>query len=126
YRVAVDLPFLGKMTRIYLPAGAVATGDNPTFNNVYGTLTGLPAETGAVYRLTLNWVGGGLNNIPILNFAYGASISTPSFEPAQPVDVTVTKTVGSTVTTVISRRVNKGKGALVMDLRSNGSDTSFS
>ncbi len=125
YRVAVDLPFLGKNARIYLPAGAVATGSQPVFNNAYGTLTGFPIEAGVSYSINLTWTGGSQNNINIRNFAFGANINATSFENAQPVTIDVFRITQSSAVQVMSRRVNKGKGPLVVDLRSDDSYTSF-
>lgn len=125
YRVAVDLPFQGKNTRVYLPAGAIATGANTTPNTFYGTLTGFPIETGVTYSISLEWVGGTSTAIPVQNFAFGKQITDTSFEPAQPVTIHVFRTQGTTAE-VITRQVNKGKGPLVVDLRSDDADTTFS
>lgn len=119
YRVAVDLPFLGKNARVNLPAGAVATGSSTTPNTFYGTLTGFPIEAGVSYGVSVSWVGGSANSISVQNFAFGAKITASTFEPAQPVTVRVFRLSGSSATEVATRRVNKGFGPLVVDLRSD-------
>lgn len=124
YRVAVDLPFQGKNVRVYLPAGAYATGQSPTPKNFYGTLTGFLPEAGASYTVLVDWIGGSAQ-AGAQNFAFGSTVTASSFEPAQPVTVRVFKTVGPSSTEVLTQRVNKGKGPLVLDLRSPGSDASF-
>lgn len=125
YRVAVDLPFLGKTARMYLPAGAIATGSQPVFKNAYGTLTGFPIENGVNYAINLTWTGGSQSNISVRNFAFGVPISATSFDNAQPVTIDVFRVTQSSAVQVMSRRVNKGKGPLVVDLRSDDCYSSF-
>ncbi|MDI9637322.1 hypothetical protein QPK87_10360 [Kamptonema cortianum] len=125
YRVAVDLPFQGKNVRLYLPAGAVATGSDPNPKNFYGTVVGVPAESGINFAVRVEWLGGGALNVALQNFAFGARITDPNFDTAQSVVVRLLRSDGVNVTEVFNRRVNKGKGPLALDLRSDGSDTSF-
>lgn len=125
YRTTVDIPFQGQIARAYLPAGGFATGANTTQNNVYGTVAGLPAlGAGQFYRMTLQWTGGINDAINIDNFAFGARIADASFDRAQPLTVKIFRIQGSSVTELFTRKVNKGQGAIALDLRV-GSDKTF-
>ena len=123
YRVAVDLPYGGKVARMYLPAGAVATADHPVANNVYGTLTGFPADSTS-YTVVVDWVGGS-NNVQVQNLAFGMTINDTNFDKAQSVTVKVFKVVSGSATEVFRRVVSKGFGPLALDLRTDNCDTSF-
>lgn len=125
YRVAVDLPFGGKNVRVYLPAGAITTGTDSTPNNIYGTLTGFKEIPSSVLRVNVEWVGGSLQGIAVNNFAFGAEITDPTFTPAQKCTVRVFRVQGPTVTEIQTLEVNKGYGALPLDIRSPDSDSSF-
>ncbi len=118
YRVTVDMPFEGESARSYLPAGGVATGQNPTANEVYGTLTGFPAlPSGATYSIRVDYVGGSATDIVAQNFAFGGRVTDPNFERAQPITVRVFRVSGASTTEVLNRRVNKGQGPIALDLR---------
>ncbi|MBX3111276.1 MAG: hypothetical protein KF857_04640 [Fimbriimonadaceae bacterium] len=123
YRVTVDLPFGGKVARVVLPAGAVATADSPVAKNVYGTITGVPADA-TVYSVVVDWVGGS-NSVQAQNLAFGMTIADPNFEKAQSVTVKVFKIVSGSVTELFSRVVNKGFGPLALDLRTPACDATF-
>ncbi len=123
YRVTVDLPFQGKVARVVLPAGAVATANKPIANNVYGTLTGVPADS-TVYTVVVNWTGGN-QNVQLQNLAFGMTVTDTNFEKAQPVTVKVFKTVSGSAVELFERQVNKGFGPLALDLRTPDCDTAF-
>ena len=117
YRVAVDLPFEGNNARMYLPAGAIATISDPTPKNFYGTLTGLPALSPGEYTVSVDWVGGSAVDIPVLNFAFGALITDPSYDKGQALTVRVFQDVGAGPVQVFERKVNKSVGSIGLDLR---------
>ncbi|MBS1707453.1 MAG: hypothetical protein JSS65_01890 [Armatimonadetes bacterium] len=123
YRVCVDLPFGGKVARLVLPAGAVATATNPIANNVYGTITGYAADS-SVYSVVVEWVGGS-QAVQAQNLAFGMTISDTNFEKAQSVTVKVFKNVSGSAVEKFRRVVSKGFGPLVLDLRTPESDASF-
>jgi hypothetical protein len=122
YRVAVDVPFAGANTRVVLPAGSYSTGTNPLVKNFFGTLTGLPVPVGGGYEVSIEWIGGSVTGIAVQNFAFGQRITDPSFNNAQPVTVRVLQNAVE----VFSRRVNKGVGALALDLSPPESDVDYS
>lgn len=121
YRVAVDVPFAGKIERVYLPAGGYSTGASPTTKNFYGTLVGEPLASGNTYTVTIEWPGGTVANTPINNFAFGILINDPNYLRAQPVTIRVFRGA----TEIITRRVNKGNGGLAVDLRTPECDTEY-
>lgn len=121
YRVIVDLPYQNRVSRAILPAGAIATGQNTTGNNVFGTLSSFPSlPAGSSYFVRVAWTGGS-QDIPAVNFAFGGRIVEDSFSRAQSITVRVfSLTPGApnpTVTEVANRRVSKGVGPLGLDLR---------
>jgi hypothetical protein len=122
YRVAVDVPFLGANTRVVLPAGSFSTGGDPfPTRNFIGTLTGLPDPGGVDYEVAVEWIGGSQSAIPVQNFAFGFRITDQSFNNAQPVTVRVFQGAVE----LFSRRVNKGVGALALNLCDPDSDTVY-
>lgn len=123
YRVTVDLPFAGKVARVVLPAGAVATANSPVANNVYGTLTGFAAES-TNYTVVVEWVGGS-SNTQVQNLAFGMTINDANFEKAQSVTVKVFKVVSGSATELFRRVVSKGFGPLALDLRTPACDASY-
>lgn len=125
YRVAVDVPFQGKIARSYLPAGGFSTGAVPTPRDFFGTLVGVPLTSTDTYTITVEWVGGVQPGIPIQNFAFGATIADPNFQRAQPLTVRVFRSSGGAPTEIFSRRVNKGQGGIGLDLRTPDCDTTF-
>ncbi|MCG9895439.1 MAG: hypothetical protein MH204_08195 [Fimbriimonadaceae bacterium] len=114
FRSRVEIPFQGRMVRASVPAGAVSTGQAPTPNNLYGTLTGFPNGS---YSLDVRWTGGSRTSIPTNLMAFGLNISDSSFDRAQPLDITLRRIDVSPVQTVLTGRVNKGWGAFGMDLQ---------
>lgn len=121
YRTAVDLPFLGKNVRLYLPAGAYSTGASSIPKNVYGTLVGYDqSATGINIRVVWN---NGEVSIPVINGAFSNFIADSNFTTAQRITVQVRTTPGNTVLQTVI--VNKARGDLALDLRSPASDTTF-
>ncbi len=125
YRVAVDVPFAGTVSRAVLPAGSFSTGSDPNPKNVYGTLTGLPPLVSGNYEVTVEWIGGSAGPITVQNFAFGALVSDPAFNAAQFTNVRVYSNDGINSTELFVRQVNKGVGPMALDLRSPDSYTNF-
>ena len=125
YKVTVDVPFAGGVTRAYLPAGAVATGTNPAPSDFYGTLTGFPELASADYEVSVEWLGGSETMIPVSHFAFGVDVADTGFDAAVATTVRVFTFDGTDRIEIFSRRVNKGPGPLALDLRPVVSDTSY-
>lgn len=120
YRVSVDIPVQDRISRVYLPAGAIATGANPSPKNFYGTIVGATNQGTLKVRLTYGVTV--VDNIPVNNFAFGTSIGGPQFNGPNRCRIEVIQTINSVSTTIIDRRVNKGPGPLGVDLRPNYGD----
>lgn len=121
YRVAVDIPVQDRITRVYLPSGAIATGANPSPRNFYGTIIGASNEGSLKVRLSYGSTV--VDDIPVNNFAFGTSISGTQFSQSNRCRIEVVQTINSVATTIIDRRVNKGPGPLAVDLRPNNGDS---
>ena len=126
YRVTVDIPVQDQMARVYLPAGAIATFSNQTPNDFYGTVVGLDLSGGATGRVQIYSLPAMilLAEAPIQNGAYGTLIDTAPYLQSGSFLVKVVRTAGSLDEDVLVRIVNKGPGALGLDLRING-DVSY-
>lgn len=116
YRVAVDLPVQDQLARIYLPAGAVATAQNPTPNDLYGSVIGIIPELGVQHVVRVSWPGGSFPDLPVVNFAFGGRAPDPEFLGSRLLTVELIRVVGGAETVLLSRRVNKGPGPLALDL----------
>lgn len=116
YRLTVDFPVADEIARAYLPAGAIATATNPIPNNLYGTITGVTAQSGVSYRVSVTWPGGSFIT-PVQNYAFGGSVGTASFLDAQSVTVQLLRDVSGGGTSVVTTEtINKGAGAMSFDL----------
>lgn len=116
YRVAVDIPVLDQLSRVYLPAGAYSTGTQTTVRGVYGTAEGLPTTSGAQFTVRLSWSSGSLDSIPLVNGAFGAIINDPGFVNAQRVTVQVFQTAPGPASELFRREINKSRGRLYVHL----------
>jgi hypothetical protein len=123
YRVTVDLPVADQLQRVYLPAGAIATASNPSEKDFYGTVVGVTRETGDTLRVRINVNGTQLADVPVQNDAFGTTIGTASFLGYAKVTVSVVLNHNGADDTVLTRVVDKGPGALALDLRVNGEGT---
>ncbi|MCB0825580.1 MAG: hypothetical protein KDC26_05285 [Armatimonadetes bacterium] len=119
YRVTIDLPYEGKLARLTLPAGAIATGTNPTPNTFYGTLVGFPVLATGNYVVRLTY-GATTVDFSAARNAFGGTPLVGNFDNAQTITVQVISQAG----VVMSRTVNKGKGALALEIRHPDSFTS--
>lgn len=126
YRVTVDVPFLGRVARTYLPAGAFSTGTSPQPRTFFGSLAGFPDPSPGEYFVAVNWVGGSRSSLPVTNLAFGAVISDPGFLRSGPLTVRVFRRVGATTTEVMRRQVNKSVGGIGLELRPANSDVAQS
>ncbi len=115
YRVTVDVPLQGLLERVSLPAGAIATPASPAPKDVYGTVTGVPAATNQTLTVQIQY-GSTTQNIPVQNFAFGAEVTDTAFDGSLPLTVRVNRTVSGNTTTLLTRQVNKGPGAIALNL----------
>lgn len=123
YRVNVDAPFRGVSNRVHLPAGAIATGSDPSPNSFYGSLSGFPElPFGQSYAVQIEW-NGGSNSVTAQNKAFGADISEATFNPAQSVLIKVFQVNGASSTQVFERRISKDLGALAVTLHQGEGQT---
>lgn len=120
YRVAVDIPVQDQLTRVYLPAGAIATATNPTPNDFYGTVVGSGIGGSVTGRVQVFNGANLLAETPVRNSAFGTRINTSTFLGTRSLTVKLIKTVNGGDQEILSRRVNKGPGPLALDLRVNG------
>lgn len=125
YRCTVDIPVHDRLARVYVPAGAVATGANPTANDFYGTVTGVPLSLGETLRVRVTYGATPVDNIAVTLGAFGKKIDTASFLGYSRLHVEVIKTSGGNDTVVIDRFANKGPGPIALDLRPNDGEATF-
>jgi hypothetical protein len=121
YRVAVDVPYQGQNVRLYVPAGAYSTGANPTPKNVYGTVVGY--DQGAVAKEVVINSLAGTAVAPVINSAFGISITNPAFAQDQSVTLTLRQVGSGTILATVV--VNKGVGDLVADIRNPSSFVAY-
>jgi hypothetical protein len=126
YRASVDIPVFDRINRTYVPAGAVATGSNTSENNFYGTVLGVPGGLNATIRIRVTIGSSVFDNIPVLNGAFGALISSTIFTNAARARVEVIRNESGVDTVFADRFVNKGPGPLALDLRANNGESVFS
>jgi hypothetical protein len=119
YKVVIDAPFGAKTQRVNLPAGAVYDSNGLRLQ-ASGTVSGFGTNV-ANMTVRLTWAGGDSGDISVQNGAFGASISSTTFEKAQPVTVVLKQGT----TTVLTRQINKGRGPLVTDLKAPATDATF-
>lgn len=121
YRVTVDLPFLAGSSRTTLPAGGFATGANTTVRPCHGTLTGFPIlPAGQLYAVKLTY-GSASHTTNAINMAFAFNFNDSNFDRAQSVTLEVSRVQGSTVTSLMTRRVSKSRGELGVELVSPAS-----
>lgn len=118
YRCAIDIPVTDRLQRAYVPAGAIATGADTSENNFYGTVIGLGNATSAKVRVRIG--NSTVGNAPIVNGAFGITITNTLYPGFRRLQVEVLKTVNSVESVVLTRFVNKSVGALALDLRIGG------
>ncbi len=120
YRCAVDIPVSGRIARAYIPVGSIATTANPNPNNLYGTVIGQNLPVGATLAVRAFVGATQIASTPVRNGAFGVSTTSGLFTGYSRVRLDVVQTAGSTVTTLLTRYVNKGPGSLAVDLRVGG------
>jgi hypothetical protein len=118
YRATIDVPVQDEIGRVYLPAGSIATADNPTPKDFYGTVTGaylLPSET---LRLQVSFAGSPTLNIPVTRQgAFGTVIGSGAYLGYATLTVSVIRSNFGSDTTLMTRTIGKGPGSLALDLR---------
>lgn len=120
YRTTIDLPVGDRIARTYVPAGGVASAANLDGNSFYGTVIGLSLGTGETARIRVTVGSNVFDNCPVRDGAFGAQITSNAFLGYARVRVEVVKRVGSTDVVAFTRLVNKGPGALGLDIRVGG------
>lgn len=116
YRVAIDLPVQDKVSRHYVPAGAIATPTTAT-SDFYGTIVGVGQPAGANLFVNISYGSESVNDIPVSRFAFGRRIATTSFLASRQVTITVVrKDLAGNPTTILTRKVNKSIGSLGVTL----------
>ncbi len=122
YRVAVDIPVLDQVQRVYVPAGSISTATSGTESYIYGTVIGAPnvPSTSLIVRIIAN--GGTFADIPVNTGAFG--VKTTLIDPLanRPLTVQVIQVGPSNQQILLTRQVNKGVGPIALDLRVNGED----
>lgn len=122
YRVVVDVPWLGKVARTTLPAGAFSTGDNPDPNTFYGSLLGFDDPGAIPYKVNVSWVGGSKVGIPVTNFAFGFNITDANYLNSGPITIRVLQGANE----VLRREVVKSVGSIAVNLTPTTTETSYS
>jgi len=110
YRVPVDIAVRDQLSRVYLPAGAIArpsNQDNP--NNFYGTVAGFVGAT----QVRISFNGVVLGTAVVQNGAFGTLIENDNYLRGGSFLVEV---IGA-VNPIGTRRINKGPGDIGLDLR---------
>jgi hypothetical protein len=116
YRVAIDIPVQDKITRQYVPAGAIATPTTVT-SDFYGTIVGVGQPAGTNLFVNISYGSESVNDIPVSRFAFGRRIATTNFLSARQVTISVVrKDLSGTPTTILTRKVNKSIGSLGVTL----------
>ena len=116
YRVAIDIPVQDKITRQYVPAGAIATPTTAT-SDFFGTIVGVGQPAGTNLFVNISYGSESVNDIPVSRFAFGRRIATTNFLAARQVTITVVrKDLAGTPTTILTRKVNKSVGSLGVTL----------
>jgi len=123
YRVTVDTPVGDQLSRVNLPAGAIATDANPTPNDCFGTIEGAPLQTGQTLSVLVSYTGGTQVTIPVSNGAFGATIGTAAWLAPTEAQFKVIETSSGVPSTLLTRTVDKSVGALAVDLRVGGEST---
>lgn len=122
YRIAVDIPVQDRLIRQYIPVGAVSTPAMPVgqVNDFYGTVVGFsaPAGTSLIVRVQN---GSDSFDAPVTDFAFGIKVApvlvSQNFLGTRSLTVRVIRReTGGTETTLLTRVVNKGPGALGLQL----------
>ncbi|MCE9558076.1 MAG: hypothetical protein K8R88_03925 [Armatimonadetes bacterium] len=122
YRVTVDVPAQDEVLRVFLPAGAVATTANPISNNFYGCISGVLTQAGTSYSVRLTWPSGSVT-IPAKNYAFGAMVTGNWLSAQRNVQCEVLRVTADATTPIYSQIVNKGPGALALNLHVDADKT---
>lgn len=130
YKATVEIPVSDRIARAIVPSGAIATAQNPTPKNFYGTVVGFAGEvtggnpnvTGKV-RLTLP--GQSPIDAPLRNGAFGAIVPAPGFNAPKMATVQVISVDGQIETVLHTERVNTWGDGLGLDIRLNDEGVYF-
>ncbi|MBS1718680.1 MAG: hypothetical protein JSS72_13210 [Armatimonadetes bacterium] len=123
YRLTADVPFQDHLARAYLPAGGVVVPSTGVLNDLFGTISGHELITGEVLSLRVTINGGTPFIVPITNLAFGTLIGSASYDGWASVKLDVLSTINGNTTLLLSRVVDKGPGALGVNLKVNETQT---
>ena len=116
YRVAIDLPVQDRLIRQYVPAGSIATPALPNISDFYGTIVGFPVPVGTSLIVRVQ-NGADTFDAPVTNYAFGLMVGTANYLASRSLTVKlIRKEVGGAETTLLTRKVDKGPGALGIQL----------
>lgn len=117
YRVSIDIPFQDRVVRSYVPAGAIATATSSSVSNFYGTYVGPAIQAGNTLFVRVTNGSEILPDLAVRDGAFGGTFLSTTFNSTRSLVINVIrKDAAGAETTVLSRRVNKGPGAIGVSL----------
>lgn len=122
YRVNIDLPVGDQIVRQYLPVGSIATASLVKERNFFGTFAGANLNAPGTYLVQafLDVTQPPIAQATLTNYAFGELVTSDAFLRSRSLVIRViNRSPAGAETTVLERRVNKGPGALALDLRAN-------
>lgn len=125
YRCSIDIPVQDRISRTYVPAGAISTGSNPTPRDFYGTVLGVEGGAGVTIRVRLTIGSTVFDDIAVTNGAFGTLINQPIFLNSARLRIEVVRRELGLDSVMIDRLVTKGPGSLAVDLRVNDGERTF-
>jgi hypothetical protein len=115
YRVAIDIPVQDLVTRVYAPAGRGPR--TPSDLNLFGSVIGFSAPPLGSLIVRAQIGSTVFPDITVLNGAFGGTFDATNFAPSRSVLIRlVSRTSAGIETVLLTRRVNKGPGALAVNL----------
>lgn len=118
YRATVDIPVQDQMGRAYLPVGSIATSSSQTPSDFYGTVTGVFLQAGDSLKLQVKVGGASIPDVSVTSDgAFGTTLGSGAFLGYNTISVNVVRHNAGGDTLLLSRIVDKGPGALALDLR---------
>ncbi len=115
YRVTIDVPVNEVTSRVYVPAGNIARPGLADVSNVYGTITGVPRESGITYNVVVS-SGFGSQTLPVQNFAFGGKVTFLDGISESRLTLQLVRVNGSVNTTILTKHLNKGRGGIGINL----------
>lgn len=122
YKAIVDIPVGDNLSRAIVPAGAIATAQDPTTKNFYGTVVGFDGavaggdpNTSGIVRLTLP--GQAPVDAPLRNGAFGAIVPAPGLNAPKLARVDVVQVVSGNETILQTEFVNTWGDTLALAIQ---------